>query len=186
MTFAYGQQFSWKSHEPTLAPPHQGLLWTMSLEKSHTSCILVDSGKPRTNVCLTSSCSSLPSGTTSSPLLWLAPAGWWMQPRGWEGPWPPAQTAPPWSWPSPRQSAAPGAGWTLLRTCPPRSHVLVRYIYWTGNWTSHSPDILMSQSGRSTPVKSIWSTRPVTMVHGLASESAGFRGFSTCLKTAKW
>ena len=49
MTFAYGQQFSWKSHEPTLAPPHQGLLWTRSLEKSHTSCILADSRKPNQN-----------------------------------------------------------------------------------------------------------------------------------------
>ena len=47
------------------------------------------------------------------------------------------------------------------------------------------PDILMSQSGLIFPVKSIWSTRPVTMVQGLASESAGFSGLRQCLKTGK-
>lgn len=46
-----------------------------------------------------------------------------------------------------------------------------------------SPDILMSQSGLIFPVKSIWSTRPVTMVQGLASESAGFSGLRQCLNT---
>ena len=41
----------------------------------------------------------------------------------------------------------------------------------------------MSQSGLIFPVKSIWSTRPVTMVQGLASVSAGFSGLRQCMKT---